>query len=119
MQQMVANLLYLRRTLSLSMEPADYIDQSDGICDVSISVMDMPPAKPQVWVLGQPLLRKYVSLYDLKRWQLGFGLASHREGVPRQEQNLPEADSFLQSAWNSGFKVTRERKMRLRSSSDE
>ena len=104
--------------LSLSLTAADYIDKTDGFCDASISVMDMPPEKPQVWVLGQPLLRKYVSVYDVKNRKVGFGLASHVQGDdtsgPSPVQDLPDANSFLQSAQNSGFKVVSERKMRLR-----
>ena len=106
------------RIVSLSMAPEEYIDRTRGICDVSISVMDMPPEKPQVWVIGQPLLRKYVSVYDMKAWKVGFGLASRQSHAITRQMPLSDADSFLQSAQNSGFKVVRERKMRLRSSRD-
>lgn len=106
------------RILSLSMAPEDYIDRTCGICDVSISVMDMPPRKPQVWVIGQPLLRKYVSVYDMKARRVGFGLASRQREATTRQMPASDADSFLQSAQNSGFQVVRERKMRLRSSRD-
>ncbi|CAE7828866.1 PGA [Symbiodinium sp. CCMP2456] len=106
------------RIVSLSMAPEDYIDRTRGICDVSISVMDMPPQKPQVWVIGQPLLRKYVSVYDMKARKVGFGLASRQREATTRQMPLSDADSFLQSAQNSGFQVVRERKMRLRSSRD-
>ena len=106
------------RILSLSMAPEDYIDRTRGICDVSISVMDMPPRKPQVWVIGQPLLRKYVSVYDMKARRVGFGLASRQREATTRQMPASDADSFLQSAQNSGFQVVRERKMRLRSSRD-
>ena len=99
----------------MDLTPADYVEKTDGFCDVSISVMDMPPEKPQIWVLGQPLLRRYLSVYDMKERRVGFSLASS-EGA--QAGDSQDANSFLQSARNSGLKVVKERKMRLRRSGE-
>ncbi|CAJ1452908.1 unnamed protein product [Effrenium voratum] len=64
------------RTVTLTLEPVDYVDWSEGFCEVSISSVEMPLEKPQLWVLGHPLLRRYVSAYDLPQRRVGFTRAA-------------------------------------------
>jgi len=40
--------------------------------------IDFPePLGPKLFILGEPVLRKYYTVYDWQRRSVGFGLANH------------------------------------------
>jgi hypothetical protein len=59
------------------LEPEDYAEHDDDSCATGFQPMALPPSIGPMWVFGQTILRKYYSVYDPKRWQVGVGLAAH------------------------------------------
>jgi len=59
----------VERIFTLTLDPSDYMAMDD--CRPQFSSIEMPDAKP-LWVLGVPVLRKYVSVYDLSKRRVGF-----------------------------------------------
>lgn len=62
--------------------PEDYAEYDDDnsvidSCATGFQPMALPPSIGPMWVFGQTVLRKYYSVYDPKRWQVGVGLAVH------------------------------------------
>lgn len=52
--------------------------RSDLHCKPMLMSMDLPaPLGPKLFILGEPVLRKYYSVYDAKAKQVGFGRARH------------------------------------------
>ncbi|CAK9098732.1 Dolichyl-phosphate-mannose--protein mannosyltransferase [Durusdinium trenchii] len=62
------------RSLTLTLEPADYAED----CRPALFSSTLPPERPPMWVLGQPLLRSYISVYDLQQRRVGFQRSSAR-----------------------------------------
>lgn len=55
---------------------------ADSKCEPTLLPIDMPaPVGPKLFIWGEPVLRKYYTLYDLEKQRIGFGLASHRHEV--------------------------------------
>ena len=61
------NFCLICRIFTLTLDPSDYMDD----CRPQFSSIEMPDARP-LWVLGVPVLRKYVSVYDLSKRRVGF-----------------------------------------------
>ena len=66
--------LCFARSLTLTLEPADYAED----CRPALFSSTLPPERPPMWVLGQPLLRSYISVYDLQQRRVGFQRSSAR-----------------------------------------
>jgi len=50
----------------------------DVVCKPLLMSMDLPaPLGPKLFILGEPVLRKYVSVYDAKEKRVGFARALH------------------------------------------
>mmetsp|Transcript_17613 Transcript_17613/g.31836 ORF Transcript_17613/g.31836 Transcript_17613/m.31836 type:complete len:546 (-) Transcript_17613:125-1762(-) len=51
---------------------------STQVCKPTLMSMDLPaPLGPKLFLLGEPILRKYYSVYDGEQMRVGFGLARH------------------------------------------
>lgn len=73
---------------SLNLGPADYMnelplplaagDSSEGTCFAKLAASaELPEGMgPSVFVLGEPVLQRYYSVYDWRRKEIGFGLSS-------------------------------------------
>ena len=68
----------LIRTLTLTLDPSDYVDPSGSRCEIHLASLDLTnkPETSEMWVLGQPVLRKYMSVYDLTHRRVGFAATS-------------------------------------------
>jgi len=70
--------------------------RTDLRCFPLLMTLEMPaPLGPKLFILGEPVLRKYYSVYDGERKRVGFGRAFHRP-FPNREELLtmaPELDS--------------------------
>jgi hypothetical protein len=65
----------------LNLAPEDYIDKSDDHCELSLMQLDVPPPRGPLFVLGDPFLRKFLTIYDREGPRVGFAVARH-EGRP-------------------------------------
>jgi len=60
----------------------------DVICKPLLMSMDLPaPLGPKLFILGEPVLRKYVSVYDAKEKRVGFAKALH---VGNEDEYFPD-----------------------------
>jgi len=80
--------------------------RTDLRCFPLLMTLEMPkPLGPKLFILGEPVLRKYYSVYDGERKRVGFGRALHRP-FPNREQLLtmaPELDGIAgKRGGNSG-----------------
>jgi len=52
--------------------------RSDIICKPMLMVMDLPePIGPKLFILGEPVLKKFYTVYDAENKRIGFGRAHH------------------------------------------
>jgi len=64
----------------------------DLFCRPMLMSLDMPePLGPKLFILGEPVLRKYYTVYDAHAKRVGFGRARHR-GSWRTAKQLPSVD---------------------------
>ncbi|CAE7508102.1 PGA [Symbiodinium sp. CCMP2456] len=54
----------------------DYVDRDGHTCTLSLMTMDVPPPKGPLFIFGDPLLRKYYTVYDRENLQVGFAMAA-------------------------------------------
>jgi len=60
----------------------------DVVCKPLLMSMDLPaPLGPKLFILGEPVLRKYVSVYDAKEKRVGFARALH---VGNEDEYWPD-----------------------------
>jgi len=69
-------------TLEVLLQPHEYLDRSSEGCAPTIAPIELPPDMGSMWILGQPFLRKYYSVFDAKSWRVGLGLAKHKPARP-------------------------------------
>jgi len=99
--------------VELTLEPEDYfrpkpfnmtVPEKDGAwkltCRSLLLPLDLPePIGPKTFILGEPVLRKYYTIYDWSTRQVGFALADHSQdqlgegaiGAPEHGSVLPGA----------------------------
>jgi len=59
-----------------------------------LMAMDIPePIGPKLFILGEPVLRKYYTVYDTAKLQVGFSKAKHMKDV--ETENPDDASWFL------------------------
>merc|ERR1719387_732309 len=75
--------------------------RNDVMCKPMLMSMDLPaPLGPKLFILGEPILRKYYTVYDGKQKRVGFGRAihgSHVEEDVADDDPDPMMDSKLRS----------------------
>jgi len=84
----------------LNLEPDDYIDRSDNECSLSFMELDVPPPKGPLFILGDPFLRRYVTIFDRTGPRVGFAVARHGEDVDRPHA---ESSGIVSLSLNSGM----------------
>lgn len=61
--------------------PNDVPSKAANRCRPMLMTMDLPePLGPKLFILGEPVLRKYYTVYDGKAKRVGFGRARHQLG---------------------------------------
>jgi len=61
----------------LNLKPDDYVDRSPSDCSFSLMSLDVPPPKGPVFILGDPFLRRFVTVFDREQSRVGFAVAKH------------------------------------------
>jgi len=65
---------------SSSSSKGDAETRRDIYCKPMLMAMDLPaPIGPKLFIFGEPVLRRYYTVYDTKEPRIGFGLARHTE----------------------------------------
>jgi len=74
-----------------------------GMCSPKLMSVNMPmPMGPNLFILGEPVLQRYYTVYDWAERKIGFGMAANArnagslaapEGIDEQEEDV---HSFLQ-----------------------
>mmetsp|Transcript_35681 Transcript_35681/g.90922 ORF Transcript_35681/g.90922 Transcript_35681/m.90922 type:complete len:99 (+) Transcript_35681:2-298(+) len=58
-------------------------NRRDIYCKPMLMAMDFPaPIGPKLFILGEPVLRRFYTVYDTKEHRVGFGLARHEPEPP-------------------------------------
>jgi len=69
--------------------------RKDKRCVPTLMTLDLPrPLGPKLFVLGEPMLRKYYTVFDAHSKSVGFGRAHHKRSPSREELliSVPEVD---------------------------
>lgn len=72
--------------------PSDAPSKPANRCRPMLMTMDLPePLGPKLFILGEPVLRKYYTVYDGKAKRVGFGRARHHlpANVSKSDAALP------------------------------
>mmetsp|Transcript_47027 Transcript_47027/g.105654 ORF Transcript_47027/g.105654 Transcript_47027/m.105654 type:complete len:604 (+) Transcript_47027:144-1955(+) len=73
--------------------PAEGQTRRDIMCKPMLMVMDLPePIGPKLFILGEPVLKKFYTVYDAENKRIGFGRARHAP---------PNVDSENDSWWSA------------------
>jgi hypothetical protein len=74
--------------------------QVERICKPMLMSMDLPePLGPNLFILGEPVLRKYYTVLDADSNRIGFGLAKHTaEASSETSQKAEQATSVSAGA---------------------
>lgn len=76
------SLVFHLDDVCLTLDPSHYVTReshSDGseTCRLSIMPLDVSPPRGPLWILGDPLLRRYYTLFDRIHKRIGFAEARH------------------------------------------
>lgn len=69
--------------------------RKDKRCVPTLMTLDLPrPLGPKLFILGEPMLRKYYTVFDAHTKSVGFGRAKHKRWPSREELliSTPEVD---------------------------
>jgi len=66
----------------LRLEPSDYMAREGDRCLPRLMVIDVPPPKGPLVLLGTPFLSRYYTIYDRQALMMGVAVARHRSDVP-------------------------------------
>jgi len=64
----------------LSLSPEDYVDRDNNECTVPLMTQNVKPGEGPSWIFGDPFLRKYYTVYNRDKMEVGFALAAHPRG---------------------------------------
>lgn len=68
------------------------VHRSDLFCRPMLMSLDMPePLGPKLFILGEPVLRKYYTVYDAHTKSVGFARAKHRGTTIREQPGPSDA----------------------------
>lgn len=68
-----------RRKPRPTWNPQSALEFARGTCKPMLMVMDLPKLfGPKLFILGEPVLQKFYTVYDAEQQRIGFGRARHR-----------------------------------------
>jgi len=73
----------------------DNTSRQDMFCKPVLMVMDLPePIGPKLFILGEPVLKKFYTIYDAEKQRIGFGRARHAPQPQAHHDAEAEDDSW-------------------------
>lgn len=76
--EIVARAEALEAGISLPLSDQSFDYSSEAQCHPMIMPLELPaPVGPKLFIFGEPMLKKYYTVYDWERKHIGFGLAAH------------------------------------------
>jgi len=76
--------------------------RNDVMCKPMLMSMDLPaPLGPKLFILGEPVLRKYYTVYDGKQKRVGFGRALHSSNMQEEVEDDPDPEMDLSASLRS------------------
>eukprot|EP00930_Biecheleria_cincta_P094968 TRINITY_DN867_c0_g2_i1.p1 TRINITY_DN867_c0_g2~~TRINITY_DN867_c0_g2_i1.p1 ORF type:complete len:982 (-),score=245.76 TRINITY_DN867_c0_g2_i1:81-3026(-) len=73
----------------------DNTSRQDMFCKPVLMVMDLPePIGPKLFILGEPVLKKYYTIYDAEQQRIGFSRARHAPHLQVNHDAETEDDSW-------------------------
>mmetsp|Transcript_150874 Transcript_150874/g.261437 ORF Transcript_150874/g.261437 Transcript_150874/m.261437 type:complete len:690 (+) Transcript_150874:82-2151(+) len=77
----------------------------DMYCRPMLMALDMPePLGPKLFILGEPILRKYYTVYDANTKRVGFGKARHVAPKPKGYRRNGPASMLGALKWRKSLK---------------
>lgn len=97
--------------------------RTDMHCKPALMTMDLPaPLGPKLFILGEPILRKFMTVYDAKQKRIGFGRAIHvkdeqimdddAEDAPPTGSGGAASNKHAAGSMLSAFKAARRKTLR-------
>lgn len=73
------------------------VTRNDIYCRPMLMSMDLPePIGPKLFILGEPVLRKYYTVYDADKKRVGFGRANHAKApTASSAEDLPDDETWF------------------------
>lgn len=101
----------------LNLLPEDYMDRDSGVCTFALSTIDVPPPKGPLFLLGDPFLRRFVTIFDYSGPSVGFAVAKGDGRIPvpasqiitpvqRGSSTANKGDRIGGKPKNAGFKLS-------------
>jgi len=91
----------------LNMRPDDYMDRHHSAmgtrCHFPIMSLDVPPPMGPLFILGDPFLRRFLTIFDRSLLRVGFAVASHPDNAA---SDVTELISHLGNTSNEGSSPT-------------
>jgi len=60
---------------TFTLTPTDYIIPDETLCLFGMIGLDIPKPRGPLWILGDPFIRKFYSVFDFDKKQMGFAVA--------------------------------------------
>mmetsp|Transcript_70892 Transcript_70892/g.122834 ORF Transcript_70892/g.122834 Transcript_70892/m.122834 type:complete len:455 (+) Transcript_70892:145-1509(+) len=80
----------------LTLEHKDYVMRTSGTsCHHEFFGLDLPPPKGPIFLLGEPFLKRYYTIYDRTSMRVGIGLAKHKTPSAVKDETIEEAAERL------------------------
>jgi len=69
-----------------NLEPADYVKTTSAGCFHQFAVVDLPPPRGPLLLLGEPFLRRFYTVFDRPTLKIGLSVARHKAGQAQEKE---------------------------------